>query len=86
MSKFAKLFNFDDDNQLLVTFQAGENDRPEVRLRTSVDAVTIEMAPNWDDTDAGWDRAEDLFNSIDEDKAKGFRAHMESIVRNGGGE
>jgi uncharacterized protein YrzB (UPF0473 family) len=69
MSKFAKLYE-SNLGQVLVKIDSNEEGLPEVRFFFQPDLLGVcNFAYSWpSDSDADWDRAEELFNSLDEEK------------------
>lgn len=83
MSKFAKLFEFDDIGQVLVKLDSGE-DGPEVRFYFHPEGFGVcSMAVNFKgDEDAQWDAAEAAFELVDAAKAESMVAEtLKSIPR-----
>lgn len=78
MTDFAKLFSV-AGTQMLVTIQENDEGFPEVRYRSNVNGLTVEMAPSFDGDD-GWDRAERLFESIQQADAEFMHQHMAEMM------
>lgn len=78
MTDFAKLFSV-AGTQMLVTIQENDEGFPEVRYRSNVNGLTLEVAPSFDGDD-GWDRAEQLFESIQQAEAELMHKHMEKLL------
>ena len=68
---FAKLFG-PDENQILVVFETNDEGRPTIYVTTEHDGMLVKVAPSWEDSDSGWDKAEKAFAEMDEAKARQF--------------
>lgn len=77
MSKFAKLFDV-ADTQVLYLLEEDDDGHPGVRMRTSVNGMSVSVMPTCDggDVDKQWEWAEAVFNKIDQEAAERFHAHM----------
>lgn len=66
---FAKLYGTDND-QILVTIDEGE-DGPELRFHFQPDGLGVcSFALKFEDSDAGWDKAEVSFSDMTEERAR----------------
>lgn len=79
---FAKLFG-SGDNQVLVKIDSNDNG-PEVRFYTEPPGMGVcSFAAGFSDSDEGWDRAEALFDSVTEEKARDFiKKALDSMLNN----
>lgn len=71
MDKFAKLFEFDDIGQVLVTLEGGD-EGPEVRVKfkpKNLGVCSIKLSFTNDDEDKAWTDAETTLENMDEAKA-----------------
>jgi len=67
---FAKLYGTDDD-QVLVMLDTDKNNDPRVNFFFQPPSFGVcSFGVGFKDTDAGWDQAEAVFASIDEEKAR----------------
>lgn len=67
---FAKLYGTDDD-QVLVMLDTNQDGDPCVRFSCKPEGVGVcTFSMGWDDTDDGWDKAEQYFANVDEEKAR----------------
>lgn len=67
---FAKLFEFDDIGQVLVTTDThDDNGKPLVALRCDWEGLTATPSWQFPDTDDGYDLRDKYFNSIDAEQA-----------------
>lgn len=78
MGKFAKLYDFGDD-QLLVKTSTNADGYPQVLLITEVDGVEASTGPTFEPKDSSeeaysiaWDSADKYFNSFDEENANNY--------------
>lgn len=70
MEKFCKLFETETHGQLLAMLGRNDQDKPEVRVFAAPEGLGVcSLAASYSDDDEGWDRAEEWFSRIDEDKA-----------------
>ncbi|MFK7088653.1 hypothetical protein AAFM71_07530 [Chromobacterium violaceum] len=66
---FAKLFEI-ERGQILVKLDAGEDGAPEIRFYAQPEGLGVcSVALAYEDSDKGWDAAEQVFEQIDEPKA-----------------
>lgn len=81
---FAKLFG-DDKNQILVKIDSSDVGSPEVRFYFEPKGLGVcSMAIGFSEDDAGWDKAEACFASMDEDKATRIVNEQIDLILNGG--
>lgn len=67
---FAKLWG-DGKDQVLMKIDTSEECAPEVRFYCEPPGLGVcSFAIGFEDSDAGWDKAEAAFNDIDEDRAR----------------
>lgn len=67
---FAKLWG-DGKDQVLMKIDTGEEGAPEVRFYCEPEGLGVcSFAIGFEDSDAGWDRAESAFSEIDEERAR----------------
>ena len=69
MKNFAKLFEFDDIGQVLITCDTLEDDQPAVLLRCGNDGVTATPSWGFEDSDEGLVLRNKLFAMIDREQA-----------------
>lgn len=63
---FAKLFGTDDD-QVVALLQSGDDGEPEIRVLAQPKGLGVcFIGVSYEDTDAGWTRAETQFKELDE--------------------
>lgn len=68
--KFAKLYETEDRGQILVTLDTNEEGSPAVRFFVSPTGLGVcAIGPSFEDSESGWDAAEDLFERVDLDMA-----------------
>lgn len=70
-SQFAKLFEFKDIGQVLVTMESGD-ESPELRVQfqpKGLGVCTIKSSFEGDDEDAQWDAVEKAFGMMDANRA-----------------
>lgn len=69
MNQFAKLFQYDDIGQVLVVIDQSEGEKsgPEVRFSFTAPGLGVcSIKFNFPDTEEGWDKAEECFNTASE--------------------
>ena len=77
---FAKLFESDRFGQILVVMDRGD-DGPQVTFSVEPTNLGVcSMAPGFDDTDEGWDRAEKLLTECDQAMAEKMAASIFSAA------
>lgn len=65
MKDFAKLYRIEEFGQVLVTKETNEDGAPEVSLKFSPPGLGVcKTAYCFDDSESGWDAAEELFDNI----------------------
>ena len=82
---FAKLYG-PDDRQILVLLGTNDEGNPSVGFLIQPEGLGVCRAElSWDDSDEGWDKAEEAFALIDEAKAEAMtaetRAAAEKMIR-----
>lgn len=66
---FAKVFDT-ERGQILVKLDAGDDGAPEIRFFAQPEGLGVcSVALSYEDSDKGWDAAEQVFEQIDEPKA-----------------
>lgn len=64
---FAKLFETERHGQILIMFDSGDKDQPFVEAMIKPKGLGIcKYGPSWDNTDEGWELAEEFFKGIDQ--------------------
>jgi hypothetical protein len=67
---FAKMFG-KENNQVLVLLNANDDGKPSVKIMFEPSGLGVcSIGPAWEDTKEGWDRAEQVFKEMTEDKAR----------------
>lgn len=73
MSQFAKLFQYEDIGQVLVVIDQTEDPGkvgPEIRFSFSPPNLGVcAVKLNWEDTEEGWNKAEEIFGMTNEEEA-----------------
>lgn len=85
MSKFAKLFEFDDIGQVLVKLDDGDKG-PEIRFYFQPDGLGVcscAISNFGGDEDTQWDLAERGFERVDEEKARSLVSGMLEQIPSG---
>jgi hypothetical protein len=73
--KFAKLYEKEDGEQILVVISTDNEGKPCVQFSFVPKGLGVCTAgPSWNDDDKGWDKAESFFESVTEEKATEFIA------------
>lgn len=68
---FAKLFDCEEYGQLLVKIDANDDGAPEVRVFFEPDGLGVcSVGLSYEDSDEGWDKAEESFDSFTTESAK----------------
>lgn len=68
--KFCKLYETEELGQILVKLDRGESDKPEVRYYSEPEGLGVcSTAHCFPDTEDGWNRAEQMFASVEEPAA-----------------
>ena len=68
--EFAKIFDVENVGQILVLHKGNEDNAPEVRFFLNPEGLGVcSLAVTASDTDGGWTCMEELFDSMDEEKA-----------------
>lgn len=81
MAKFAKLFEFDDLGQVLVTLIQNDDGMPCLNFRIeSVDGLIPECAVCFEDNDEGWTKAEKNFSDISEPQARDTATQLKATI------
>lgn len=87
MAKFAKLYDFGDD-QLLVKTSTNTDGYPQVILITEVDGVEASTGHTFEPKDSSaqsydiaWDSADKYFNSFDEEKANHYYIKLQEAYK-----
>lgn len=88
MDRFAKIFEF-DDSQTLVMLTTTEDGHPTVKYTTMIDGVTVSAGPTWEpdddskpyDEEAAWEHAESAFEKVDESSARAVRAAIVKMTK-----
>lgn len=80
MDEFCKIYET-PDTQILVKLDSGDDGEPEVRLyfRPRPELGVCSQAFSFDDSDEGWDKAEQAYAMIDYAKATGILAEVRAI-------
>ena len=74
---FAKLFEPEPGNQILVKFDESEDGGPEVRVFIKPEGLGVcSTAYCWEDSDEGWNLAKEAFVAFDEAMAKETRTNL----------
>lgn len=81
MSKFAKLFEV-AGTQVLYLLDEDDDGFPGIRMRTSVEGLTIQMMPTWRgaDEDVNWNKAEAAFQKLGQADAEWYFAKASEMV------
>lgn len=87
MSKFAKLFDV-AETQVLYILDEDDDGFPGIRMRTSVEGLTIQMMPTWrgTDEDVNLNKAEAAFQKLGREDAEAYFAKVSKMVSSMGGE
>lgn len=80
MSDFAKVFHSEEYGQLVVMLDRNDRGDPALMVffnHPHPDLGVCSIAPSWDDTDEGWDRAEKAFSDSNLELAEALvRRHV----------
>ncbi|NYT81414.1 hypothetical protein H0A70_07915 [Alcaligenaceae bacterium] len=82
---FAKIIRTESGRQILVFCGSDEEGNPEAVQMTCIDGVTVRIGASFNDDDAGYDKRDHFFESIDAAKAAAFEAMALGVAIGAGG-
>ena len=73
MEKFAKLYENEEVGQILVELNSDDKEKPTVTIKFIPEGLGVcAVAAGYQDSDIGWGKAEEFFNSLSEIEAVKF--------------
>ena len=73
MEKFAKLYENEEIGQILIELNSDDKNKPVVIIKFIPEGLGVcAVSAGFPDSDTGWNKADEFFNSLSEDEAAKF--------------